>query len=601
MGAIPPDSSDSSAETNLVLVVDDDDTFRLVARASLEGAGFRVEEADNGRVGIQRFKETRPDLVLLDIRMPEMDGYETCVALRGLPEGRRVPIVMLTGLYDPESVEKAYEVGASDFISKPVSYPILTHRLQQILRANRTLVDFDALTGLPNRALLTEHLRRALAQARRSRYSAAVLLLDLDDFARVNDTRGPRTGDEILRQVAERLGSLRSTDYVARNCDANHTHTTSQSRSADHGGDEFLVVLPEVHDAEDCALAAKRIRELLARPFRVDGDEVSVTASIGISVYPADGERPLALLSHAEVATNRARDAGGDRYEFFDESLNAKAQRRSTLESELRQAIERGQLDIRYRPRIALQDRGLGCAETAACWESLEDVPPEELVSFAEQTGLAARLGDRLFRTACTHAAEMLREGLPTRGVSVEVPAARLGQDGLASHLARIAGEARVDTGLVEIAVTEEALLADPDAAVAALKALRAKGFTVALDGFGSGVASLTHLERFPLDTLALDPRFVRDLGKDGSDAVVGAMVALGHALRLRVVARGVERPEQLDRLRDLGCDEAQGELFSDHQAYDAFVAWAKSWETAPGSPVMQTVADSLRGPRTER
>ncbi len=205
-GPPKPEPIDLTEDPRLVLVVDDDDTFRLVARASLEAAGFWVEEAENGRLGMTRFAETRPDIVLLDILMPEMDGYDTCVAMRNLPEGRQTPIVMLTGVDDQESIERAYQVGATDFISKPVNYGVLKYRLQHILRTNRFLVDFDGLTGLPNRALMMDHVRRAVALGRRSRYAVGVLFLDLDNFKRFNETLGHRAGDEVLRQAAERLG-----------------------------------------------------------------------------------------------------------------------------------------------------------------------------------------------------------------------------------------------------------------------------------------------------------------------------------------------------------------------------------------------------------
>ncbi|MEE8166241.1 MAG: EAL domain-containing protein [Myxococcota bacterium] len=597
------ESIDLNADPKLVLIVDDDDMFRLVARASLEGAGFRVEEAENGRVGIAMLEETRPDIVLLDIRMPEMDGYDTCAALRSLPEGWQTPIVMLTAVEDRESIERAYEVGATDFINKPVNYAILNYRLQHILRANRFLVDFDRLTGLPNRALVLDYLERAVALGRRCQHPVAILFLDLDHFRRFNETLGHRVGDDILRQVADRLGSLRSTDYVARNCDADHTFVTLEFQTiARLGGDEFVVVLPKIRNVEDCAVVARRIRKILARPFEVADGELYVTASIGISAYPLDGEEPQALLTHAEVAMNHAKEKGRDRYQFYQESLNTKTQRSFSIENQLRRVLERDELEVYYQPKVDIQHNRLAGMEALARWpESLEAVSPGEFIPIAEQTGLIVPLGDWVFRTACAQTAEMLRMGLPTPGVSINLSAAQFGQEGIASHMARIVDEMHFDPALVELELTEGVLLEDTDTSIATLNELREIGFTIALDDFGTGYSSLSYLKRFPLNTLKLDQLFVRDLAKDSDAAIAKAIIVLGHTLSLKVIAEGVEEPKQLDLLQALGCDEVQGYLFSRPLPFEAFVEWTSEWETTSASPLMQGVAASLRGPDEER
>ncbi len=592
---------DRAIETNpdakRVLLVDDDPTFRTVARASLEGAGFLVEEAEHGQAGVSKFEQTRPDIVMLDIRMPVMDGFEACVALRRLPEGQRVPIIMLTGLHDPESVERAYEVGATEFMSKPVNYAILNHRLRRIVSGNRFLIDFDGLTGLPNRARLLSHARRAVAHGLRSRCTVAILFIDIDGFKGLNARLGQWAGDKILCQVAERLGGLRSTDILARNCEADLTRSASDSPPiASVGGDEFIVVLPEVRKAEDCAVVARRIEDLLARPFRVADETVSITASIGISTCPLDGEEPQILLAHAEAAMREAKTKGPGQYSFYRESLNDKARRRLSIETQLREALEREQLELHYQPVMDIQSDRIAGMEALARWpESLESVPPLEFIALAEETGLMGPLGDLVFRTACRQAAEMLRQGLPVPALSINLSRAQFKQKGIAQHLARILSETRLPPSLIELELTEEMLREAPEASIERLTKLREVGFRIALDDFGSGHSSLRDLERFPLDTLKIDPHFVQGLGRESGEAIARAIIELGHALSLRVVAEGVEEMKQLDALRQHGCELAQGFLFSRPLPFDAFVQWSGGREATSAPPVMQTVSDSFR------
>ncbi|MGH8576844.1 MAG: putative bifunctional diguanylate cyclase/phosphodiesterase [Gammaproteobacteria bacterium] len=414
----------------------------------------------------------------------------------------------------------------------------------------------DALTALPNRALLCDRLEQALAQGRREDHPVALLSLDLDRFKVINDTLGHPVGDQLLRGVGGRLRDLlREGDTVAR-----------------LGGDEFVVLLPRIHTESDAAqVAAKAIAEI-ATPFAVLGHELHVSASVGVSLFPRDGGDPETLIKYADTALYEAKARGRNQYQFFDHRMDAKAHERLRIESCLCRAIERGQLLLHYQPQIDLRSGALCGIEALIRWHHPEHgmVAPGQFIPIAEETGLIGPIGEWVLRTACRDIEGGAAGGLANVRVAVNVSMRQLRQPDLAATVQAILVETGLDPGRLELEITESSIMADPDRTIAVLRALHEMGVVLTVDDFGTGYSSLAYLKRFPLHRLKIDRSFVHDVPRDGDDvAIVQAILALARQLKLKVVAEGVESPEQRDFLGAEGCDEAQGYLFGRPQALD--------------------------------
>jgi PAS domain S-box-containing protein len=710
----------------VILIVDDDAVVRYTAKEAVEGAGFTVVEAVDGGAALAAFVEARPAVVMLDIVMPGMDGFAVCAAIRRTPQGAHTPIVMMTGLDDSESIDQAFEAGATTFITKPLNLAVLIHRLRYILRTKQTedelrdsrarlakaqrmarlglwewdlttgmvrcseglaeliglgygelevshggflaLIDdtdrmrvahalaqtvekkqghcveyaivrpdgarrvmaqegdavlgaagavekvigiaqditerraaedrirnlayFDNVTGLPNRTLLSEILGQGISAARRYGRELAVLFLDIDHFKRINDSLGHGAGDIVLQEVARRLiECIRGSDRTFR---SGGGRTTVAAEAGERnlvsrlGGDEFVVVLGEVRRAEDSATVARRIAEVLAAPLIVEGNEIKITVSIGISVFPVDGGDVESLLKNADAAMFYAKDQGRDRSQFYTASLNQRAVRRFSVETNLRKALERGELLVYYQPKIHIERGEPSGMEALIRWRrDGQLISPGDFIPIAEETGLIVPIGEWVLRTACAQAAAWTMQGLGSLKVSVNLSAAQFRQPGIVSRIADILETTALPPELLELELTEGMLVEDTAASIATLSELNALGLSISIDDFGTGYSSLSYLKRFPLDALKIDRSFVRDLATDADDAaIVKATIALAHSLRLQVIAEGVETEAQLAYLRRLGCDDAQGYLFSPPVAPDAFAAWITSRRQAVSLPV---------------
>ncbi len=694
------DAFAATTEHPRVLVVDDDPFMRLLVCEALTTIGMRVEEAGEGRQALDSVRRAPPELVILDIELPGMDGLETCRALRELPGAREVPVLILTGHDDSETIDRAFEAGATDFTSKPIDFRLFQHRVRFLMRAHhafselsRTLLDlrnsekrlanaqrlarvgswewivggdemlwsaevhrifeippragtstyvaflaavhpedrpaieklmsratfetkpwsldhrlalagggerivrqqtevvpgpagdpahisgtiqditdrrraeeqirhlvyYDDLTALPNRKMLSEQLERILRRARTTNQGVALLFLDLDRFKRINDTLGHSVGDALLKAVADRLlQSVRSTDQVGR---PGLPTAASVSRL---GGDEFSVVLSELTSSEDVAHVAHRILETLRAPFALEGHRLDVTASLGIALFPSDGSDPETLLRNADAATNHAKNQGRDIYQFFSESMNERAMRAMRLESGLREGIERGELTLHYQPQFDAQTGRIVAAEALVRWRSPEHglLQPGDFIPLAEESGLIVPLGEWVLRTACAQTRAWQEEGLPELRIAVNVSSHQVHKAGLRETVERALRDARLDASLLEIEITESALIGDAPEIVETLRGLRSLGVRIALDDFGTGYSSLSHLVRFPFDALKIDRCFVNEIGAEGQgNAIIAAVVAMAQRLKLTVTAEGVETPEQQEFLRAEGCDLLQGFL----------------------------------------
>ena len=425
------------------------------------------------------------------------------------------------------------------------------NRHEEVQRRIHRLAFYDGLTGLPNRELFGDRLGLALTQAHRKNEKVAVMFMDLDRFKDVNDTLGHGVGDHLLRIVAERLKStLREGDTIAR-----------------IGGDEFTAILTAMHGPSDAVNVCEKILKEIERPVMLEGRSFCVTSSIGLSVFPDDGEDPKALMKKADIAMYRAKDLGRNNYQFYTLDMSARIHQRLDLESDLRESLEKGGLHIVYQPQADLRSGRLVGVEALARWRHprLGDIPPATFIPIAEETGLISRLGEWAMRTACREVREWIDAGGRPLRVAVNLSAHQLRQKGLPQLVASVIAEAGLRTDDLTLELTESALIQDSEANVTTLQSLTDMGVQIAIDDFGTGYSSLSYLKRFSVDTLKIDRSFVRDIPGNAHDRVLAKMIiAVAHASNITVIAEGVETYEQLRFLRDEGCDQIQGHFVSE-------------------------------------
>ena len=542
-------------EVAQVLVVDDDRSTRSSLRHTLQRDGFRVEEAADGAQALQMLKRIQPDVILMDAVMPVMDGFTACARVQELPNGRAIPVLMITALEDNSSVERAFAAGASDYIPKPIHFAVLSQRVRRIIEANqaqkriRHLAYNDLLTGLPNRALFTDQLGSRIEQARLAGESVAVLFLDLDRFKNVNDTLGHDVGDRLLVAVAQRIRrSVRNADCVAR-----------------LGGDEFTVVLAEVVGPNAAVTAAQNICRALATPFQIDGHDIFVTASVGISMYPHDATDVGTLLKHADTAMYRAKKTNCG-FQFFEDSMEHTISEHVRMENDLRRAIERKELEVYYQPQARVDNGQIVGAEALVRWRhpTRGMVSPVDFIPLAEETGLINPIGEWVLRTACAQLQSWIKSGLPAMRVAVNLSVKQLLKKDFASTVEQALADTGLAPSLLELEITESTLMENAQDTLEALHRLRGLGVRLSIDDFGTGYSSLSYLKRFPVDIIKIDRSFVRDVPHDADDAaIVTGIIALAHSLRLDVVAEGVETESQLRFLREQSCDMLQGYYLS--------------------------------------
>lgn len=460
----------------------------------------------------------------------------------------------------------------------------------------RQLAYFDAVTGLPNRLMMEELLRHGLAMAGRYRHRLAVLFLDVDNFKRINDMLGHHSGDSLLREVAKQLlGCIRKSDLLLRQGDVEDLQVEQQHESVSRlGGDEFVIILSKIKEAADAARVAERISAALEKPIVFDEEEASVTATIGISIFPDDGTSAATLLKHADMAMYDAKQQGRNCYRFFSDTMRVRAMRRFSIEKKLSKALERNEFVIFYQPRIDIASHRVVGMEALLRWQQPDEgfIMPGEFIPVAEESGLILPIGHWVLDEACRQAASWHAAGLPPLVVSINLSAVQFRHRLLGDHLAAAIANSGIEPSSIELELTESVLMEDTKLSAFLLSAFKDLGVRVAIDDFGTGYSSFSYLKRFALDTLKIDTSFVSDMGKDPSDgAIVSAMVALGHQLDLRVVAEGVEHPYQLEYLRANGCDEAQGYLFSPPIDAASFEAWVLERERAAPYRIQRRIA----------
>jgi diguanylate cyclase (GGDEF)-like protein len=562
-----------------ILIIDDDPGVRGVLQGMLS-EHYECTAVGSAEDALSILSAEKFDLVLSDINMGGMSGLEMIPQV--LASAPDTVVMMISGEQTIESAIEAMRVGAFDYVGKPFDLQhvraavrralehhslleakrLYENHLEELVRQRTAelnhLAYHDALTDLPNRILFEDRLTQALALSQRNRQTLGVLFLSLDRFKKVNDTLGHAQGYRLLKEVAGRLvRCVREGETVAR-----------------FEGDEFAVLLPQINGTEDVIEITQQIREALKLPFTIDGQEIFVATSIGISLYADDGEDAPTLLKNAGAALYRAKEQGGDNYQFYTADMNAKALKRLALENSLRRALERREFVVYYQPQVEINTRQVVGMEALVRWQHPEMglVCPAEFIPLAEDTGLITPIGEWVLRTACAQSRTWQDEGLAPLRVAVNLSARQFQQQDLSDMVVRILQETGLDSHDLELELTESSIMKNAESAVSTLRELKAMGVQITVDDFGTGYSSLGYLKRLPIDTLKIDQSFVRDVTTDPDDAaLVMAMITLAHNLRLKVVAEGVETEEQLRFLHLLRCDEGQGYLFGKPVAADAF------------------------------
>ena len=425
----------------------------------------------------------------------------------------------------------------------------------------RFLAYFDSLTGLPNRLQFREQLKKALSVARRNNWMVAVMFMDLDNFKRINDTAGHSAGDCVLRKVAERLTrAIRLYDTVSRDDVAGPPETVARL-----GGDEFIVLLPHIARSEDTAGIAMRILDSFKSAFDIEGSEVFLSTSIGISLFPQDGDDVEDLLKNADAALYHAKDSGRNNFQFYSRSLNDAAFQRLSLESSLRKAVERNEFVVHYQPQVSARDGRMVGVEALVRWNhpELGLVFPGQFVPLAEETGLIQAIDEMVLREACAQNARWQAAGLPRIHVAVNLSGHQFRSRDLIQRVCDTVAEAGTEPRFVELEITETVLMENAAETLEIINELKKRGFRIAVDDFGTGYSSLAYLKRFRADVLKIDRSFVRDIATSSDDAaIVAAIVTLAETLKMRAIAEGVENPLQRGFLHEQGCDLMQGYLF---------------------------------------
>jgi len=422
------------------------------------------------------------------------------------------------------------------------------------------LAFYDPLTNLPNRILFQDRLQQVITRAARNKSMAAVMFLDLDRFKAINDTLGHKAGDVLLIEVAERLAAcIRGSDTVAR-----------------LGGDEFTVILPDVADAHHVSSIAQKIIEAVAAPYALEGQEIFVTTSIGISLYPLSGKSVDALTKAADIAMYQAKSHGRNNFQFFRDSATDGVSALFALENHLRRALERNELEVYYQPQVDIETGRITGMEALLRWHhpKLGDIAPSEFIPLAEETGLIHSIGEWVLRQACAQNKTWQNAGYPPMRIAVNLSVRQLKQKNLAEKVAEILDDTGLDANWLELELTESVVMQNAEEAVGLLNQLKSIGVWLSIDDFGTGYSSLSYLKRFPIDTIKIDRSFIHAVNTNEDDAAISqAIIALANSLHLKVIAEGVENREQLLFLREHQCCDAQGYFFSKPLAPDAITA----------------------------
>ncbi len=604
MSAAPVIADHDNLHGKRILIVDDTPANLRLLMHMLSEHGYIVHPATDGETALRFVQFTLPDLILLDIIMPGMNGYQVCKQLKADERTRDIPVIFLSSADQELDKMKAFSSGGVDYIVRPLQTEevlarIKTHislrnlqksleqrvqertaelmeRTAELIETNnklqeenaerrqaeeriRYMAHFDALTGLPNRVLLQDRIKQAIAHTLRNKSRLAILFIDLDYFKHINDSLGHHVGDHLLQLVADRLQQcLREGDSVAR-----------------LGGDEFVVSIAlHNNNSDDAALVAQKILNTLDQPFIVANNELHVGGSIGIGLCPDDGTDVESLMRAADVAMYYAKEKGRGNYQFFTPELNKKARQHLELGNRLRQALMLDEFILYFQPQVDMETGMIFSVEALLRWRQAGTETPVSCGSFiaiAEESGLIVPIGQWVLRQACRQLKRWHDDGYPHLRVAVNLSARQFYQPNFLAVIKDILNETNLSATALDLEITESLLLQRSEDNIATLKQLAEMGIQLSIDDFGTGYSSLAYLQRFPVHALKIDQSFVRGIGINSSDtALVTAIIAMAHSLHLKVLAEGVETIQQVDFLKTHGCLAAQGFYYSKAVAADA-------------------------------
>ncbi len=675
-----------------ILFADDDVGMRLLIRESLERSGFHVLEAENGEQLLDLFEVETPDLIMLDVMMPDIDGFTLCKKIRENHNGKNVPILLVTGCDDLGSIDEAYKVGATDFISKPVNWGLLGYRVKYLVRASglqrelilnqekleyaqtiakvgswelerdvfncskETLRVFeidepeklsklqhlinkihgddreqvlqsindcldsgdtvdvqfrldaheddmkyvachgepkkgiadntigiagvfqditeqkkqeekivflafhDVLTGLANSRLFKERLLGAMTLAERHKLNVAVLSVNVDRFKRINDTLGNKVGDKLLKIVADRIDdAVRGSDFVAR------TSVSDDSSVSRLSGDDFTIMLSQVPNSDIAGKVATRIIEKLAKQCIIDGHEIYITGSTGISIFPDDGLDVDQLIRNSSSALLHAKQQGGNRFSYFEQKMNSSSIEKLHIENDLRKALGRNEFVLFYQPQVDGHTGEIIGAEALIRWVTEERgmVAPFHFIPVLEETGMIIDVGEWVIRTTCEQQQKWVQQGKKLIDLSVNLSAIQFSQDDFVCRVKNIIEETKANPEKIVLEITESLLLDNDSGIIEKLEQFRDMGFCISIDDFGTGYSSLSYLRKLPINELKIDRSFVKDISTDLDDGTIAkTIIALARSLKLEVIAEGVEVESQLEFLLSQGCNRIQGFYF---------------------------------------
>ncbi|WP_354636016.1 EAL domain-containing protein [Planktothricoides raciborskii] len=601
-------------QANILVVDDNQDNLRLLSKL-LSQKGYQVRNAINGNTALIAAKAANPDLILLDIQMPDMDGYQVCQILKKDPETYDIPIIFLTAMNSVIDKVKAFSIGGSDYITKPFHLEEVLIRIENLLkfqaakaeirqlnselenrvsdrtaeleRANEKLKQeiverqraekrllhmawHDSLTGLPNRSLLIEELQTCLNRVKSDPdYLFAVLFLDCDRFKLVNDSLGHLIGDRVLIAIADSLKyCLNDEDILAR-----------------LGSDEFTIIIKNIQDISDAIYLAERIHKQWQFPLNIDQYDVFINASIGIAIGSPAYQKPEHILRDADIAMYQAKKLGHTHYQVFEASMHDHVLKRLQLETDLRLAIQRQEFFLQYQPIISLCSGKLAGFEALIRWQHPQQgfVSPGEFIPIAEETGLIVPMGLWVLREACQTMQSWVKKFAEFRlHISVNLSVKQFRQPNLIEMIDQILAETQLHSQYLKLEITETAIMDNAESANRLLKQLKARKIKLSLDDFGTGYSSLSYLHRFHMDTLKIDRSFIGNISEDrDSLEIVEAIVTLAHQLKMDVVAEGVETFMHFNQLRNLGIEFGQGYFFAkplDANSAEALIRSKPQW-----------------------